>query len=95
MTRHLEGLAAAGQFDGDPGLVGHMYWAALHGPIMLAFSAKLRPEYDARRLIAALMETLHRGLLPTMANALEGAAPLSSPAGGGGPRSGGGGTKRP
>lgn len=64
MTRHLEGLAAAGQFDGDPGLVGHLYWAALHGPIMLAFSNKLQPQYGARRLIAALLETLHNGLLP-------------------------------
>jgi AcrR family transcriptional regulator len=62
MTRHLEGLAAAGQFDGDPGLVGHMYWAALHGAIMLAFSGKLQPQYDAARLIPALMETLSRGL---------------------------------
>jgi AcrR family transcriptional regulator len=65
MTRHLEGLAEAGQFEGDPGLVGHMYWAALHGPIMLAFSSKLQPQYNARRLIAALMETLHRGLFPS------------------------------
>ncbi len=65
MTRHLEGLAAAGQFDGDPGLVGHMYWAALHGPIMLAFSGKLQPQYDARRLIAALTETLSKGLIPS------------------------------
>ena len=64
MTRHLEGLAAAGRFDGDPGLVGHMYWAALHGPIMLAFSGKLQPQYDAPRLIAALLETLSRGLSP-------------------------------
>jgi AcrR family transcriptional regulator len=67
MTRHLEGLAAAGQFDGDPGLVGHMYWAALHGPIMLAFSNKLQPQYNAHRLIAALMETLGRGLFAQFA----------------------------
>ncbi len=69
MTRHLEGLAAAGQFDGDPGLVGHIYWAALHGPIMLAFSGKLRPEYDARLLIAAMMETLDKGLRPQIRDA--------------------------
>ena len=62
MTRHLEGLAAAGQFQGDPGLIGHMYWAALHGPIMLAFSGKLTPQYNARRLIAALMQTLSAAL---------------------------------
>jgi AcrR family transcriptional regulator len=69
MTRHLEGLAAVGQFDGDPGLVGHMYWAALHGPIMLAFSNKLQPGYNARRLIAALMETLGRGLFAQFTSA--------------------------
>jgi AcrR family transcriptional regulator len=69
MTHHLDSLAAAGRFDGDPGLVGHMYWAALHGPIMLAFSSKLRPEYNARRLIAALMETLDKGLRPSIKQA--------------------------
>ena len=64
MTRHLEAMAAAGQFDGDPGLVGHMFWSALHGPIMLSFSGSLSPGYDARRIIAALMPVLARGLFP-------------------------------
>ena len=31
MTRHLRDLAAAGILKGDPNLIGHMYWAALHG----------------------------------------------------------------
>ncbi len=44
-----------------------MYWAALHGAIMLAFSGKLQPQYDAARLIPALMETLSRGLSPLFA----------------------------
>ena len=65
MTRHLEALALAGEIEGDPGLVGHMYWSALHGPIMLAFSGKLTPGYDAPRIIAALMEALSRGLFPS------------------------------
>jgi AcrR family transcriptional regulator len=64
MTRHLEALAAAGVFHGDVGLVGHMYWAGMHGAIMLAFSGKLQREYNARRVIEAMMETLSRGLLP-------------------------------
>jgi AcrR family transcriptional regulator len=67
MTRHLESLAAAGVFKGDPGLVGHMYWAALHGPIMLAFCGKLAPPYDARRLIAALTKTLSEGIFSAAA----------------------------
>jgi AcrR family transcriptional regulator len=62
MTRHLEALAAAGRFEGDPVLVGHMFWAALHGPIMLSFSGSLSPGYDARRIIAALTAALARGL---------------------------------
>ena len=64
MTRHLETMAAAGQFEGDPGLVGHMFWAALHGPIMLSFSGSLSSGYDARRIIAALTAALSRGLFP-------------------------------
>jgi AcrR family transcriptional regulator len=62
MTRHLEVMKDAGLFDGDPGLVGHMFWAALHGPIMLAFSGKLQSGYDARRIIAGLMVALQRGV---------------------------------
>jgi len=64
MTRHLETMAAAGQFEGDPGLVGHMFWSALHGAIMLSFSGVLSPGYDARRIIAALTATLARALFP-------------------------------
>jgi len=73
MTRHLEGLAAAGQLDGDPVLIGHMYWSALHGPIMLAFAGLLHPDCDAPRIIAALTEALSRGIF----------ASFSSPPGGG------------
>ena len=62
MTRHREAMVAAGQFDGDPALVGHMFWSALHGAIMLSFSGVLSEGYDARRIIAALTATLSRGL---------------------------------
>jgi len=62
MTRHLEALALAGEIEGDPGLIGHVFWSALHGPIMLAFSGKLMAGYDARRIIAASMDALSRGL---------------------------------
>ena len=64
MTRHLKAMADAGIFKGDPGYVGHLYWAALHGPIMLAFSRKLPPAYDARTLIAGLMTALQRSVFP-------------------------------
>ena len=83
MTRHLEALAAAGLFQGDPGLVGHMYWAALHGALMLGFSNKLQPAYNARHLIAALMQTLSEGVFRR----------ISSPSGGGVREADGGGPK--
>jgi AcrR family transcriptional regulator len=62
MTSHLEALAAAGGLPADPGLIGHMFWSALHGPIMLAFSGKLMAGYDARAIIDALMAALGRGV---------------------------------
>ena len=54
MTAHLRDLAAAGLFAGDADLVGHLYWAALHGPIMLQLSGVLEPPFEAQTLIAGL-----------------------------------------
>jgi AcrR family transcriptional regulator len=60
MTRHLYDLKAAGLLRGDPNLIGHMYWAALHGAIMLQLSGMLVGPLGARALIDALMVTLSR-----------------------------------
>jgi AcrR family transcriptional regulator len=60
MTAHLEDLAAASLFHGDTDLVGHIYWAALHGPIMLQLSGLLLPPFDAERLIAGLTAAITR-----------------------------------
>jgi len=59
MTRHLEEMADVGRLAGDPFLIGHIYWAAIHGPLMLHFSHKLPPRYEARRLIGKLVEVLN------------------------------------
>ena len=59
MTRHLRDLIAAGQWSGDPELVGHMYWAAMHGPIMLHLSGKLMGGVEATRIIAGLVGVLN------------------------------------
>lgn len=60
MTRHLRDLADAGILTGDAGLIGHMYWAALHGPIMLQLSGVLDDPFDARTLINALTIAISR-----------------------------------
>ena len=63
MTLHLDNEIAAGRVVGDSRLIAHMYWAALHGPLMLQFSHKLPSDIDARMLIGALLATLDKGLL--------------------------------
>jgi AcrR family transcriptional regulator len=58
MTAHLHDLAAAGLFDGDANYLGHLYWAALHGPIMLHLCGMLEAPIDARELIAGLTSAI-------------------------------------
>ena len=60
MTIHLRDLVAAGVLKGDPDLIGHLYWSAIHGPLMLHFSGLLPPEYGARTLIGHLTDALSR-----------------------------------
>jgi AcrR family transcriptional regulator len=69
MTLYLEPLVDAGQLRGDPTLVGHMFWAAIHGVIMLHFAGRLQRGCDAETLIRALMETLSRTLFVDAAEA--------------------------
>ena len=59
MTLNLTAAESTGQ---DPDLVGHMFWAALHGPLMLQLSGMLPADYDATTIIRALSRTLNAGL---------------------------------
>jgi hypothetical protein len=43
---------------GDPSLIGHLYWSAVHGPLMLHFSGLLPPEYGALTLIERLTDAV-------------------------------------
>lgn len=67
MTRHLDDLIAAGHLKGEKDLVGHLYWSAIHGPIMLQFSGKLAPPFGAERLIGALVSILNEHFFPAKA----------------------------
>jgi AcrR family transcriptional regulator len=60
MTRHVRDLVAMGIFKGDPDMIGHLFWSALHGPLMLHFSGLLPAEYGATALIDRLTEALGR-----------------------------------
>ncbi len=63
MTLHLEDEIAAGRLSGEPLFIAHVYWAAMHGAIMLAFAGKLAPGLDVRSLIGSILATLDRGTL--------------------------------
>ncbi len=62
MTLHLNDGIETGRFVGDPDHVGHMFWAAIHGPLMLHFSGMLSPDQDVRGLINALVTALGRAI---------------------------------
>jgi len=46
MTSHVHDLVEQGIFSGDPELIGHVFWAALHGAVTLHLAGKLSPQYE-------------------------------------------------
>jgi AcrR family transcriptional regulator len=64
MTEHVRQLIAEGVFEGDPVVIGHVFWAAVHGSIVLQMSGKLGPDCDFERLREATMRALYRGFAP-------------------------------
>jgi AcrR family transcriptional regulator len=64
MTAHVVGLVEQGLLAGDPVVIGHVYWAGLHGAVMLELSGKLTPECDFARLSEASARALSRGFAP-------------------------------
>ena len=61
MTQHLKGMVDADRLKADGPFVGHVYWAGIHGVLMLHLAGKLGPNVQAMPLIEAMMQTLHRG----------------------------------
>jgi len=46
MTDHVRGLVKEKILEGDANLIGHVFWSALHGMVMLELSGKLAPDCD-------------------------------------------------
>ena len=63
MMLQLKDEMEARRIVGDPVLIAHTYWAALHGPLMLHFAGKLPKGLDARTLVFSLLAALDRGTL--------------------------------
>lgn len=64
MSRHAEALVASGDAKGDPVMIAHMLWAALHGGLVLQMAGKLSPEVDPSALRRQAFEAILRGLRP-------------------------------
>jgi AcrR family transcriptional regulator len=64
MSLHMEtadgGGAALPQSEAD--FIAHMYWAALHGPLMLHMSGMLPAKISASALVGALISNLDKAL---------------------------------
>lgn len=50
MTDYVRALVEAGLLDGDPDLMGYVFWASLHGAVVLQLAGKLDPKYDFRTI---------------------------------------------
>jgi AcrR family transcriptional regulator len=46
MTSHVRDLVEQGILSGDPELIGHVFWATLHGAVTLHLAGKLSPQYE-------------------------------------------------
>lgn len=61
MTAHIRALVAEGMLAGDPGILGHVFWATLHGAVMLQLSGKLDPACDFETIRAESFRALIGG----------------------------------
>jgi AcrR family transcriptional regulator len=62
LTRHIHPLVAAGILEGDPVLIGHIFWAMLHGAVMLRLAGKLDCDFTA--MVGEAFRALVSGLRP-------------------------------
>jgi AcrR family transcriptional regulator len=61
MTQHVPALIAEGFLAGDPVAIGHVFWASIHGAVVLQLAGKLTPEFDFDRLMQESMRALIEG----------------------------------
>ena len=62
MTAYVRELADARILEGDPDLIGHVFWASLHGAVVLKLAGKLGPDgYDFDRVSGEAFRLLSEG----------------------------------
>jgi AcrR family transcriptional regulator len=68
MTAYMGVLVAEGRFAGDPEMLGQIFWATVHGLVVLHLAGKLNPKPDFPTLHAMAMRLLARGARPAESN---------------------------
>ena len=58
MGAGLRVLAGQGRFKGDVEQAAHIYWSAMHGPVMLELAGLLQPPLDARAIANPMLKML-------------------------------------
>ena len=61
MVAYVREMIAAGLLEGDPQLIGYMFWATLHGIVVLELASGLRG-MDGNTLREKIMRTLYAGM---------------------------------
>lgn len=69
MTAGWRHMKTRGLLPGDVETIGHIYWAAMHGPIMLELAGLLRKPLDGRALATKAILALHRSFGPAKGKA--------------------------
>ncbi len=64
MSAYVECLLRAGQLVGDPEVVAHVCWAAIHGLVVLKLADKIAPHISFDRLWREMSRALNIGLGP-------------------------------
>jgi AcrR family transcriptional regulator len=61
MAGYMNQLVASGYLDGDPQTLGQIFWAMVHGLVMLHLTGRLDPKPDFSTLYQTAMRHLARG----------------------------------
>jgi AcrR family transcriptional regulator len=65
MTDYVEALVAEGVLEGDPVLLGYVFWATVHGIVVLHLAGKLPAAPDFRTIHRAALRLLTAGARPS------------------------------
>jgi WHG domain-containing protein len=64
MSAYVESLLRAGQLVGDPEIIAHVCWAAIHGLVVLKLADKIAPHISFEQLWVEMSRALNVGLGP-------------------------------